>query len=105
MIKYKINYSSHFKRELRDIYYYIYYHLNSPNAAKSLLVKIKDYISSLYLFPEGYSKVYIPNSSRNYNIRKIPINNYIIIYAVDTFFHIVTILHIFNGRQNYPFKL
>lgn len=54
MIKYKIKYSPHFKRELRETYNYIRYHLNSPNAAKSLLAKIKDYISSLSLFPEGY---------------------------------------------------
>lgn len=105
MDDYIIHYTPQFELELDEIYHYIYYHLYSPQAADNLNTKVKLFISHLDLFPERYSKVPIPKKLHYHNLRKMPVDNYIIIYEVDTYSHEVFILHIFNGNQNYLNKL
>lgn len=105
MIKYSIIHTPQFKREARNIYQYFCFSLHSPQTGQKLFKKISNIIFHLDLFPERYSKVFIPNKLQNRNLRKIPINNYIIIYEVDNYNHNVFILHIFHGKQNYLDKL
>ena len=62
---YKIKHSEQFLIELKGVYDYICNYLNSPIAAKSLLNEVDNYISSLELFPEGYSKLFIPRQFEN----------------------------------------
>lgn len=105
MIKYTIIHMPQFRKELDSVEYYLSHILYSPLAADHLLNKITNLISKLDLFPERYSRVFIPNKFQNRNLRKIPIDNYIIIYEVDNYSHEVFILHIFHGSQNYFNKL
>ncbi len=105
MNKYKINITEPFYEELDRIYYYICFFLNSPKAAKRLFNKIKEEILTLEYFPERYSRICENEKIKKQNYRKLPINNYIIIYQVDNKFHNVFILHIFHGSQNYFSKL
>jgi len=98
--------SPQFTIELDRICDYLSYSLNSPKTAKKFYFKVKNsIIFHLTLFPEQYSKVSISNKFQNRNLRKIPINNYIIIYEVDNYNHKVHILHIFHGSQNYQNRL
>ena len=105
MDKYIINITSHFSEELENIYYYIYFYLNSPKAANRLYNKVKNEILSLRNSPERYSKVYDIRDIKNDNIRKLLVSNYIIIYQVDNIKKQVFILHIFHGSQNYFNKI
>lgn len=105
MDDYIIHLSSQFERELEEIYRYIYYHLYSPQAADNFNTKVKLFISHLDLFPERYSKISVSKKSRYYNLRKMPVGNYIIIYEVNTHSHEIFIMHIFNGKQDYLNKL
>lgn len=105
MIDYTIHLSPQFKRELDEIYYYLYYHLYSPQAANNFYSKVQLFISHLDIFPERYSRVHPSSKSKYYNLRKMPVNNYIIIYEINTNSHEIFIMHIFNGKQNYLNKL
>ncbi len=102
---YTILYSPQFKEELKGIYYYLYFSLNSPYSADNLLEKITHFISRLDLFPERYSKVLLNKNPKYYNLRKIPVDKYLILYEVDNVNLTVYILHIFHGSQNYFDKL
>ncbi len=101
MDEYKINLTLQFQDELDKIYYYIYYSLHAPKTANKLHQKIKKSVYSLNFSPERYSKIYGLNNLKNENIRKMPVDNYIIIYQVNNLSRQVFILHIFHGKQNY----
>lgn len=105
MTKYYIIHMPQFRKELDNIEYYLANVLCSPLAASNLLNKVINLVSCLALFPERYSKIFVSNKFKNRNLRKIPVDNYIIIYEVDNSSHEVFILHIFHGSQNYLYKL
>lgn len=100
MIKYSINLTLQFKRELEEIYNYIFFSLSSPKAATNLYLKIKNSILTLDLFPERYSKISVTNFQKH-NLRKLVIDNYIVIYDIDSMKYQVFILHIFHCKQDY----
>lgn len=102
---YTIHYSPQFREELRGIYYYLCFSLDSPYSADNLLEKIKHFISRLDLFPERYSKVPPNANPKYYNLRKMPVDKYIILYEVDNVNRTVYISHIFHGSQNYLYNL
>ena len=77
-MKYKIISNEMFEQELQKIVFYISYFLNEPQIATKFKNDVKNKISTLEYFPEGYPKVYYNNS----NIRKVFVKNYIIIYEV-----------------------
>lgn len=104
MSEYFINISLQFREELERIYFYISYVLSSPHTANKLYFKVKESVLSLNLFPERYSKILITNYS-NHNLRKMVVNNYIIIYEVNNVSFQVSILHIFHSSQNYLDRL
>lgn len=76
--KYKIIWLNSFRRELSHIYYYLSKILKKPSIANSFHRKVYQTLSTLSYFPERYQKIY-----GNKNIRKIPIDNYIILYTVN----------------------
>ncbi len=102
---YTINYSPQFREELRKIYHYFYFSLASPQIADKLLEKFKHFISSLDLFPERYSRVSLNPNSKYHNLRKMPVDKYVILYEVNNINRTVYILHIFYGRQNYLYYI
>lgn len=105
MNNYSIILSPQFLEELDKVCYYLNYSLYSPEAADDLHIKVKYFISRLDLFPERYSKVPLKTNSKYRNLRKMPVDNYIILYEVDNYTRTVYILHIFYGRQNYFYNL
>ena len=105
MDKYFIIHSPQFREELARIIDYFIYSYLSPQSAIRFYDKVKSTISKLDLFPEGYSKIYGSKQLQNRNLRKIPVGNYIIIYETDNYNHVVTLLHIFHGSQDYLHKI
>ena len=100
MIEYKIKLTNQFIGELDRIYNYIYFSLNSPITATKLYYKIKNSILNLNFYPERF-----PILNNTKTLRKLLINNYIIIYKINNKTNDVFILHIFHGNQNYLNKL
>lgn len=101
MNKYKIIIADSFDEELDEIYFYILYFLKEPNIAKRIYNKIINRVLLLEQFPEGYPKLHynIPN------LRKLFVNNYIIIYRIDNQIKQVQIVHIFHSKLNYLNKV
>lgn len=97
---YKIITTSNFEIEFQKIYNYISFNLKEPLVARKFYSKIISSITSLNYFPERYPK-FSDFKNHNSNIRKIIVNNYIIIYQIKNDSHKIFILHIFHCRQNY----
>lgn len=76
--KYQLIWLNSFKDELSHIYYYLSNILKEPSIANNFHHKVFKILSSLSYFPERYQRI-----SSHKNIRRIPINNYIILYTVN----------------------
>lgn len=98
MKEYKVNLTSQFSEELEEILYFFPYY---QSARKKLFFEIRNTISTLSVFPERYHKINKFKKVRTENIRKLPINKFIMIYEVDNKKEEVYILHIFSEKQDY----
>lgn len=76
--KYQIKLRNKFKDELDQIYFYLSKILKEPSIANNFHKKVYKTISTLSYFPERYQKISVTK-----NIRRIPINGYIILYSVN----------------------
>ena len=76
--KYQIKLRNKFKDELDQIYFYLSKILKEPSIANNFHKKVYKTISTLSYFPERYQKISITK-----NIRRIPINGYVILYNVN----------------------
>ena len=79
--KYSINITPTFANELEQIYQYMVDNLKVPNIANKFNKKVKKSIFSWTYFPERFSKILISNKD---NLRKIIVDNYIIIYEINS---------------------
>ena len=82
MNKYLIHPSPPFEKELTEIYNHIAFKLDSISSANKFYHKVKNAIYSLKYYPERYMKVYSLQHPQR-NLRKLTIDNYIIIYEVN----------------------
>ena len=80
--KYKIIWSKSFIHDLDNIYNYIFYDLNEPFTARLLHSKIVSSLSSLKYFPNRCPKLFNSTNNKTYNIRKLIVDKYIILYKV-----------------------
>ena len=76
--KYKIIWLNSFKYELSHIYNYLSRTLKEPSLANKFHNEVFKFISTLSYFPERYQKIF-PDK----NIRRIPIDKYVILYTVN----------------------
>lgn len=76
--KYKVVWLNSFKHELSRIYYYLSEILKEPSTANNFHKKIFKMLSTLSYFPERY-----PKMSFDKDIRRMPIDKYIILYTVN----------------------
>ena len=98
MTQYKIISTDIFEQELQNIYYYICFYLKEPIIAARICNQVRSSLSKLNHFPEGYSKL---ENSKNNNLSRLIIKNYIIVYEVNRIKKEVYVLHIFHNTQNY----
>lgn len=73
-----------FYKEFMNICNYLSYSLKNPIISKKFYFKVVKRLSSLQYYPERFSKIHIFNK-HNKNIRKLLIENYIIIFDVNHF--------------------
>jgi len=81
ILKYSINITPTFQKELDEIYNYMVFNLKALNIANKFNKKVKKSIFSLKYFPERFSKILISNKN---NLRKLIVDNYIIIYEINS---------------------
>lgn len=98
--KYEVIVTERAKQELREIYDYISKSLMEENTANKLIDKIENELLQLETIPEGFST--IENySKKNFEYRRLPINNYVAIYRVNKKDRKVYIVRIIYGGRNY----
>ncbi len=99
MTEYGVFYSPAALDDLQAIYVYIACDLLNQIAASGREARIRKEIRDLKYFPLRYEQVnWEPWHSMN--VRKLPIDNFVVYYAVDEVSREVTILRIFYGGQN-----
>ena len=100
MQDYKISLSPDFTKQLNNIREYLTYECYNANAFSKIAKSIDYFLSVCKDFPEMYPLIESENATRK-NLRKIRIDNFIVIYWVDHVTHTIHISHIFYGRQNW----
>ena len=93
MKEYKINLTDQFLEELDTSLYFFPFYMTR----RKMYHDVRNIVSSLSIFPERYSKI----DTKIKNIRKLPINKFVITYEVDNEKDEVYILHIFSQKQDY----
>lgn len=96
---YAIHYTAEAAEDLTDIYAYIAFDLQAPDAAKGQVNRIRQEIRSLDLLPSRYERVrWEPWKSMG--MHKVPVDRFVIYYTVDDEHHTVTIVRIFYGGRD-----
>lgn len=99
MEKYTIQYAPLAVEDLRNIYGYIAHTLLEPSTALKQTDRIREGIRSLSAIPSRHALAdWEP--WRSLQVRKMPIDNYVVFYSVDTEARSVTVYRIFYGGRN-----
>ena len=96
---YAVIYSSEALDDLSKIYSYIAYELGVPSTALRQVSRIKKEIRSLDFMPMRYSLVHW-EPWQSMKMHKVPVDNYVIYYTVDTGSCTVTVIRIFYEGQD-----
>lgn len=96
---YTVVYSPAAQNDVRSIYMYIAYELLAEETAIDQVKRIRTAIHSLDALPERFGAVdWEPWASMG--MRKMPVDNYIVFYLVDTQSRIVTVDRVFYTGQD-----
>lgn len=99
-MEYKVKFTEKCIEDIEEACRYIQEELKEENAANRLRIKIKDSVRGLSTYPEMYAKIEkFDRVKRKY--RRIPIDNYVLLYTVDKESEVVYISHLYYGGKNY----
>lgn len=99
MENYAVQYTPLAVEDLRNIYAYIARTLLEPSTALKQTDRIREGIRSLSAMPSRHAIVdWEP--WRSLQIRKMPVDNYVVFYSVNPELHSVTVFRIFYGGRN-----
>ena len=85
--------------DLRGIFEYIAFELQSPENASGQLDRLEEQILSLDTMPERYRK-YEKEPWKSRGLRVLPVDNYVVLYIPDNDKKVVTILRVmYAGRD------
>ena len=93
---YKIIFSASFKKDIRDIIYYILYNLKNQSAAFNLTKKFQEGVNSILIFPYG-SPVSI-KLKKEY--RKVRVKNYLIFYTINEEEQSITLVRVLYKKMS-----
>ena len=96
---YKVSYSPLAQDDIRAIFTYIAFELQAEQAAQGQVNRIREAVRKLDTMPERHEIVdWEPWSSME--MRKLPVDNYIVFYLVDSDDMTVTVIRVFYGGRN-----
>lgn len=96
---YQVIYSPEALDDIRKIYSYIAFELQMPDTALNQVNRIRKELRSLDFMPMRYSIVdWEPWKSMQ--MHKVPIDNYVVYYLVDSNLYTVTVIRIVYGGQD-----
>lgn len=96
---YSVIYSPEAKNDLSEIYSYIAFDLKVPDTALGQINRIRKEIRSLSFMPARYAIVdWEP--WRSMEMHRVPIDNYVIYYTIDSCSLTVTVIRIFYGGRD-----
>ena len=98
-MKYEVEVSEQADRDLREIFEYIAFELQSPENASGQLDRLEEQILNLDTMPERYRK-YENEPWKSRGLRVLPVDNYVVLYIPDSNKKVVTILRVmYAGRD------
>ena len=96
---YEVELSEQADSDLRGIFEYIAFELQSPENASGQLDRLEEQILSLDTMPERYRK-YEKEPWETRGLRVLPVDNYVVLYISDSNKKVVTILRVmYAGRD------
>ena len=96
---YEVELSEQADSDLRGIFEYIAFELQSPENASGQLDRLEEQILSLDTMPERYRK-YEKKPWKSRGLRVLPVDNYVVLYIPDSDKKVVTILRVmYAGRD------
>ena len=99
MIIYEVEVSEQADSDLRGIFEYIAFELQSPENASGQLDRLEEQILNLDTMPERYRK-YENETWKSRGLRVLPVDNYVVLYIPDSNKKVVTILRVmYAGRD------
>ncbi|MGI6412677.1 MAG: type II toxin-antitoxin system RelE/ParE family toxin [Syntrophomonadaceae bacterium] len=98
-MNYAIQLTPEAQNDLRSIFEYIAYNLQSVQNAAGQLNRLEKGIASLHQMPERF-RAYDKEPWRSRNLRIMPVDNYLIFYIPDHDKRTVTILRVMYGGRN-----
>lgn len=98
-MNYEIRMTLQAKTDLRGIYEYIAFDLQSPQNAAGQLDRLEENIASLAQLPERF-RVYNKEPWHSRNLRIMPVNNYLVFYIPNHEDGIVTIIRVMYGGRD-----
>ena len=90
---YEVEVSEQADSDLRGIFEYIAFELQSPENASGQLDRLEEQILSLDTMPERYRK-YEKEPWKSRGLRVLPVDNYVVLYIPDSDKKVVTILRV-----------
>lgn len=90
---YEVEVSEQADSDLREIFEYIAFELQSPENASGQLDRLEEQILSLDTMPERYRK-YEKEPWKSRGLRVLPVDNYVVLYIPDSDKKVVTILRV-----------
>ena len=96
---YEVELSEQADSDLRGIFEYIAFELQSPENASGQLDRLEEQILSLDTMPERYRK-YEKEPWKSRGLHVLPVDNYVVLYISDIDKRVVTILRVmYAGRD------
>ncbi len=96
---YEIEITEQADSDLRGIFEYIAFELQSQKNANGQLKRLEKQILSLDMMPERHRK-YEKEPWKSRGLRILPVDNYVVLYIPDNDRKVVTILRIMYNRRN-----
>ena len=101
---YEVEVSQQADSDLRGIFEYIAFELQSPENASRQLDHLEEQILSLDTMPERYRK-YEKEPWKSRGLRVLPVDNYVVLYISDSNKKVVTILRVMYTRRDIDHQL
>ena len=101
---YEVEVSQQADSDLRGIFEYIAFELQSPKNASGQLDRLEKQILSLNTMPERYRR-YEKEPWKSRGLRVLPVDNYVVLYIPDRDKKVVTILRVMYTRRDIDHQL